>query len=143
MGHEVINEAQVTQSVGNFGFKLEFEKAENLVGEKTKFRIIPFNPGLVYFRIRSCKIVNNLNSAQSYSLFKTNNLNPKNQKFCKDKITNFEIIKKFESKEIQEFQFDAFKWNTDQQNITYDLQCDIQLSYRIFEDNQNPTWCEA
>ena len=120
------NELLATRgAVGHLGYKIEFEKSENLIGQKTKFKIIPANQGLVFSRIRSCKMTHSSNPNLSYSLFQpieTQNSDQSEarlkrsaligQKFCKDKFLNFEILSNFESRGIQEFSFTTFKWDS-------------------------------
>ena len=129
MSHNYVidNELLATRgAVGHLGYKIEFEKSENLIGQKTKFKIIPANQGLVFSRIRSCKMTHSSNPNLSYSLFQpieTQRISDQSearfkrsaligQKFCKDKFLNFEILSNFESRGIQEFSFTTFKWDS-------------------------------
>jgi len=136
MSHNDVIDGNISATrgaVGHLGYKLEFENSSNLIGQLTKFKIIPTNPGLVFSRIRSCTMthasMNHDSSGPtlSYSLFRPiTNIDNSDQsepslrfkrsligsRFCRDKILNFQILSNFESKGIQEFSFTTFKWDS-------------------------------
>ena len=62
------------------------------------FSVIPVNPGLVHSRIKNC-IVSSQNNQFSYVIF------GKNDNYCMDSITNFEIINEYESTATQKFSY--------------------------------------
>jgi len=103
--------------IGHLNYKIEIENSSTLIGQPIRFKIIPANPGLVFSRIRSCRVTHALNDKLKYDLFWP----IRNQRsrrgligqshFCKSSLLNFEIKSSFQSKYTQQFQFTSFKWN--------------------------------
>jgi len=151
--HDVIGaDVNITRSaLGHLDYQIQFENSSHVIGESVKFRIIPTNPGLVFSRIKSCTMTHSLNQHLKYNLFWPMKLIDQSggrlrrdligqTHFCKDKIVDFNILSEFQSKYTQIFEFTSFKWNLDSMIDSHILKCDLELSYKKFEENQ-PKYC--
>ena len=94
-GHDS-SAARNKTSVGGLGYRLVVD--DGFIGNRVNFSVIPVNPGLVHSRIKNC-IVSSQNNQFSYVIF------GKNDQYCMDNITNFEIINDYESMGIQKFSY--------------------------------------
>ena len=94
-GHDS-STARNKTSVGGLGYRLVVD--DGFIGNRVNFSVIPVNPGLVHSRIKNC-IVSSQNNHFSYVIF------GKNNKYCMDSITNFEIINEYESMATQKFSY--------------------------------------
>ena len=103
-GHDS-SAARNKTSVGGLGYRLVVD--DGFIGNRVNFSVIPVNPGLVHSRIKNC-IVSSQKNPFSYIIF------GKNDQYCMDSITNFEIMNEYESTTTQKFSYTGFKWDTSQ-----------------------------
>jgi len=131
---EDVNLNRVAEGV--LEFDIDFIGDSDLaIGERATFSIAPATPDLIYARAKQCtisKLDQNDEKMSDMSVF----LIGEDNAYCTNGFLGFKTTEGFGSRQVQKYEFSAFKWNTDvgsAETENHALTCVVEMSLSPFE----------
>jgi hypothetical protein len=131
---EDVNLNRVAEGV--LEFDIDFiGDSDMAIGERATFSITPATPDLIYARAKQCtisKLDKNDEQMSDMSVF----LIGEDKAYCTNGFLGFKTTEGFGSRQVQKYEFSAFKWNTDvgsAETESHALTCVVEMSLSPFD----------